>query len=293
MNSDETARPIVVGFDGSSGSAAALRWATHEAAATSSPLRVVHGHAVPLVPVSRTSIVAAEGPLEHVAAVAEGGAATARRLAPHVPVTPVDDADNAARALIRESADAELVVVGSRGLGGFAGLLLGSVSHEIASHARCPVVVVRDTDESEGDTALVVVGVDETGSADPAIDFALRFASTHRYAVLAVQAWSPYLVSGPLVVAPLAAEWHDGQLAAAAGLRETLKPWRAKYPDLTVTERAVVGPPARALTDLARGAALLVVGSRGRGQLAGLALGSVSHAVLHRAPCTVAVVPSP
>ncbi|MFC7615699.1 universal stress protein [Actinokineospora soli] len=170
-------------------------------------------------------------------------------------------------ALLRQ--DACLVVLGSRGLGGFGGLLLGSTAVQVAAHARCPVVVVRG--ERSGD---VVVGVDGSAHSVEAIAFA--FGEAQRL--------------GAGVVAVTAGSQED---EAARALAESVAGWAERYPDVPVRRSVVRGHAARALVDAAADAALLVVGSRGAGGFRGMLLGSVSQGVLHHATCPVAIVRSP
>jgi nucleotide-binding universal stress UspA family protein len=253
-------------------------------------LRIVQGHSPLRLPVTPSSVATDPPPPPDPAEAARTAAATAESLAPGLQVTPVGDGDYAARALVRESESAGVVVVGSRGLGGFAGLLLGSVSHEVVAGAHCPVVVVPTEEAAAREGGPVVVGVDGSDAAVAALDFAFRFAAAHGLSVLAVQAWAPYFVQGAGASAPMAREWQADLDATRDALHKVVAPWRAEHPAVTVDERTVVGPPARALVDVAKDASLLVVGRRGRGEIASVVLGSVSHSVLHRADAPVAVV---
>jgi nucleotide-binding universal stress UspA family protein len=143
---------IVVGVDGSEGAAKALRWALGEARLRSASLRIVHAWSVPLV----LSIPSADAfgipePAESMQQVRAAlhkeadnvlEAALHRIEADDIEVEAEVVEGKAARVLIEAATDADLLVVGSRGLGGFTGLLLGSVSQQCAHHARCPVVIV-------------------------------------------------------------------------------------------------------------------------------------------------------
>lgn len=137
---------IVVGVDGSAAAAAALRWALAEARLRGAELRVVHAWHLPLLPGGETSAADPEYVLLRrrdaedllAQALADLGSESEA-----VAVETVAVEGRAASALVREAADADLLVVGSRGRGGFAELLLGSVSHECAQHAPCPVAIVR------------------------------------------------------------------------------------------------------------------------------------------------------
>jgi nucleotide-binding universal stress UspA family protein len=173
-------------------------------------------------------------------------------------------------------------VVGERGLGGVARLVVGSVSVGVSGHALCPVVVVRGAPAREGP---VVVGVDGTGAAEAAVGFAYEEAALRRAPLLAVHAWR----DGPAEPAPVpdrAAVEERGR----AVLAERLAGWGAKYPDVEVVRLVAREAAADLLVEQSAGAALVVVGSRGRGALTGLVLGSVGHALLHRSGCPVAVL---
>lgn len=291
MTADQAARPIVIGYDGSPSAEAALRWAVSEATRTGRPLRVVHAHWFPFAAVSPGQLTPRAETFADGRVVADNAVSSAKDLAPGLDIQTVVHDGYPAHALIQESVRAELVVVGARGHGGFAGLLIGSVSHEVAAHAHCPVVVVRALGvEVSSSTHRVLVGVDGSHASDRALDFAFGHAAAHGLGLFAVQAWTPYYLDAALVAAPMLGDWRTELEGSRDALRTTLTGWRLKYPDVAVEERAVVGPPADVLVRLSKDAALLVVGSRGRGEIASLVLGSVSHSVLHRASCPVAVV---
>ena len=176
-------------------------------------------------------------------------------------------------------------MIGHRGLGGFAELLLGSVGTALTGHASCPVVVVRGADpRSDGP---VVVGVDGSPQSDVALAFAVEAAVARRVALRPVHAWMdnvvPYIVSKPV-------DWEGVAAQEKELLTEHLAGWREKYPDLVVEPVLTHDRPVHALLHNAGDAQLVVVGSRGRGGVAGMTLGSVSQALLHHAGCAVAVV---
>jgi len=179
-------------------------------------------------------------------------------------------------------------VVGARGHGAVTGLLLGSVSQHVSRHAPCPVVVVRE--QADPKARRIVVGVDGSPSGDNAIGFAFDAASRNEAPLVAIHAWHD--VTASRVVGPSYAALANVAERIAAGerlLAEALAGWAEKYPDVTVTREAIPVHPARVLADATEHAALVVVGSRGRGEFTGLLLGSVSQAVLHHARCPVAV----
>jgi nucleotide-binding universal stress UspA family protein len=191
-----------------------------------------------------------------------------------------------AALLVSLSAEAQLAVVGHRGLGGFAGLVIGSVGTALAAHAACPVVVVRGQEVARRD-GPVVVGLDGSPQSEAALAFAVEAAVARRVPLRAVRAWLdpavPYVVTGP-------ADWDEEVKRQQSVLAEQLVGWREKYPELRVEALLVQDRPAHALAQSAADAQLVVVGSRGRGGLAGMLLGSVSQAMLQHAECPVAVV---
>lgn len=193
-------------------------------------------------------------------------------------------------AVLREASERALVVViGDRGLSRVEGLLAGSVSVALAAHADCPVVVVREQEVSGPDDRPVVVGVDGSPGGEAAVAFAYEAASFRHVGLVAVHTWWD-LIADP-VLAPLldmAAIDEDERVVLA----ERLAGWAEKYPDVAVERVVTRGRPAHVLLGQAARAQLVVVGSRGRGELAGLVLGSVGNTLMHRSPCPVAVVRS-
>ncbi|MGY0006832.1 universal stress protein [Micromonospora sp. I033] len=292
MNSANGAA-VVVGVDGSEQALKAVRLAAQEAARRDRPLRVVHGFIWPLlrVPVSPP----AQGPpgsgLRHqaeelvAAAVAEAEAA-----APGLRVSGEIIDGEAAAALLGESPTAVMIVVGDRGLGGFAALVVGSVAIQVASYADCPVLVARGTSRPSGP---VVVGVDGSSLSRAAVEFAAEEAAVRGARLHAVHAYTHPASSGPGDIQPLV--YEEGQLRGEEDrvLADSLDGLAERRPEVPVTREVVHARPVAALTEASRGAQLVVVGRRGRGELTGLLLGSVSQGVLHHADCPVAVVRAP
>ncbi|RSM85137.1 universal stress protein [Kibdelosporangium aridum] len=283
-------KPIVVGIDGSDSAQQAVRWAAREAAARRAPLRLVHACVVvsqytPVsLPKSVSDVLADEG-REWLRKASE----TAAEVAPQVEVSRILEHGDPARALIEESAKAQLVVLGSRGLGGFTGLVVGSVATKVAQRGACPVVVVRG-EKTDRTGKPVVVGVDGSPASEAAVAFAYEEAARLQAPLVAVHAWSDMLPASAFAIVPHAIDWPEIQTEELELLCERLAGWQEKYPDVQVDRIVVQDRPARSLLERARDAQLLVVGSRGRGGLAGLLLGSTSQALLHHAPCPVAVV---
>ncbi len=287
---------IIVGVDGSPHADTAILWAAAHARHTGARLRLLHAYAVP-VPAPAMPLAAvgsAVAPDDYARTAGEAILSTAADLARHhatgVDVTTDLRVGGAAHALVEASADAGLVVVGSRGRGGFTGMLLGSVSVQVSAHAHCPTVVVREPAPAAGP---IVVGVDGSEPARAALAFA--FTEAHRLGstVIAVHAWSPPLPTGP-GEATAAALADDGDRAryrqdAQQTLTDALAECRQQHPDVPVDERLTEAGPVAALLEAATEPAMIVVGSRGHGGFTGLLLGSTSQSVLHHATCPVAV----
>jgi acyl-CoA dehydrogenase family protein 9 len=217
-----------------------------------------------------------------------------RRAAPALEVSTDLTADRPAAALIEASREAALLVVGHRGLGGFTGLLVGSVGVQVAAHAACPVVIVRDNDDDSDSfgqaVSEVVVGVDGSDLSSLAIDFAFTHAALHGLGVTAIHAYQLPALTAPSdawLVATDVDGWHEDH---ARVLADTVAGLDDRYPDVPVRQKVVRGAPAAVLVAESAGAALTVVGSRGRGGFAGLLLGSTSQSVLHHATGPVAIV---
>lgn len=289
--------PIVLGYDGSVGSWSALDWAISAARARHAPLRIVHALATPAVAVTGYGIYE---PLdsELVAKIGEQILDTAaervREVAPELVVDTRLISGSPAKGLLHHLDDAELVVVGRRGHGTFGELLLGSTAMALATHAPCPVVVIRDglgQGTESADAERVVVGVDGSELSTEALAFAFEEASLRRAGLTVLHAWDvPFFDvpghGGPGVPGAIR-EFQGDELRL---LSESLAGWREKYPDVEVRQTLVHQEPVKALVDASAGAALVVVGSRGRGGFRSMLLGSVSHALVHHARCPVAVV---
>lgn len=276
--------PVVVGVDGSDVAMDAVAWAAEEAASRHRALRVVHGFIWPVHGAGAAFMYdSAAADLRDAAdAVVAAAAEHAATVAPEVECKGEVVTGAAAPILIRESYGAELLVVGSRGLGGFAGLVVGSVGVTVAAHAASPVVVVRPRTTGHGAGAgRVVVGVDGSASAGRAVRFAFDQAARRRLGLTAVH--GRHGDADPV-------DAGSAHAAAVRMLAEALAECRDRYPEVDVVEHVVPERPAQALLRAGEGAVLLVVGSRGRGGFRGLLLGSVSQALLHHAPGPVAIV---
>jgi nucleotide-binding universal stress UspA family protein len=281
----------MVGVDGSVGSLVALAWAARHAEAQGRALVVVHAAHSPTVTDFGYDLVAAgEDSLRAGHLVTDRALDIVHSMHPTVPVS-AHVALGDPRVVVADlAADASLLVLGSRGRGAVASLLLGSVSVALSAHASCPVVVARPHLNAVAALDLsVVVGVDGSEDGQDALTFAFETASAHYRPLVAVYAvgnmWGlpyPDVASAELVQS--AAEVPEQVLD------EALAPYLDKFPDVVVSRRVVRETPAQALVAASQTAAVVVVGCRGRSDVASRLLGSVSRAVVERAGSTVVVM---
>jgi nucleotide-binding universal stress UspA family protein len=269
-----------VGYDGSPAADAGLQWAAETAKLEGYTVRAL------MVDHETSSLPAGHGwePEEQMPARVDAVLATAG-----VSGTAERHAGHVVPRLLREALDANMLVVGSQGHGWAAETLQGSVSQHLARRAPCPVVVVRAV--ARPNAARIVVGVDGAAESRAALEFAFRRATLTKETVVALHAWKPGRVDtdgrGQL---PDSLAKPKRSHAADAALAEFVAGLHADHPDVALEMDTIALPPALALAETSANASLVVTGSRGRGVFTGLLLGSVSHHLLHRAHCPVAVV---
>jgi len=287
-------RAIVVGFDGSEQARQAARWAAHEASSRGCGLVIVHALRGPVPDLVYTpmSMPLPEAVSDQaVRSRAENDlaelAADCERQWSDVDIQTCLEYGNPAEVLSRTGRNADLIVVGSSGHSGLARTLLGSVSADLVHRPEHPVVVVRDDANHDG---RVVVGVDGSETSEKAIDFAFEFAARHHRDLLAVHAWADLPVDALAPVREWDYNWDQVRAESDALIARCLAGHQERHPDVRVGRVVSFDGPAHALLNAAKDAGLLVVGSHGRGFLRRALLGSVSHAVLYQAPCSVAVV---
>lgn len=293
MSSSVTTHGIVVGVDGSTASKVAADWAARDAARRGVLLTLVHV----IAPKDLQMWIEVPAPQEYLRWQSERServmteaTAIAERAAENRPLTVVNQVvpGETKATLIDMSKDADLVVVGSRGLGAWGRRLLGSVSTAVVHHAQCPVAVIHDEDPlmDHPDQAPVVVGVDGSKAAEQAIAIAFEEASLRGVDLVAVHAWNDVDYEFPDI------KWVDYTARGERIVAECLAGYCETYPDVTVRKVLVRDRPAHQLLQQSEAAQLLVVGSHGRGGFPGMLLGSVSSEVVQSARMPVIVARS-
>ncbi|WP_030542478.1 universal stress protein [Streptomyces albus] len=294
-------RPVTLGLDGSRESVAAADWAAREAELRGLPLRVVHVWEplpYPLPPHTNAEVQrhwAERIPREATEELA------ARH--PDLEISRDQLRGHPAEVLPLVADESELLVLGSRGLKGLTGFMVGSVGLSTAAHARRPVVLVRAGeqagDEHRADAAGqastatpykdVVLGLDLSNPSDELLEFAFDTAARRGTRLRVVHGWSLPL-QGDLPDAAAVREAETGERRSSE-LADILRTWRQKFPGVEVEAQAVIGKPADHLLESGCDASLVVIGRRIRRSPVGTHLGSVAHAVLHHCSVPVAVVP--
>jgi nucleotide-binding universal stress UspA family protein len=283
--------------DGSEESFRAVEWAALEARRRTAPLRIVSAPAV--VPRMHASHVAPGEIAVALRGMAVRALATAvtrsEEVAPGLPIETSLLSGPPALAVTESGSDASMLVVGARGAGGFAAMVLGSVSRYAAARAGCPVVVVRE--KSMAVHREIAVGIRDPQDTTEALAFAFEEAALRRADLVAVHSWYwlPSALRAPVAGgAPSPHPADPARLSAEAEsqLVAALARWHEKYPAVQARHDVIHGHPARALASYSARADLVVLGRHGHPEGAGPGIGSIQHAVLDHAHGPVAVIPS-
>ncbi|MHA7133473.1 universal stress protein [Oerskovia turbata] len=291
---------VLVGVDGSAPSLHALDWAAAYARQVGWPLHIVCSYSLPSF--TAASLDGGYAALDDTA-IQEGAKAVLaeavqRAEGAGVTTTAAIATGDAAGVLVELSKDYGMVVVGTRGKGGFAERLLGTVSSALPAHSRCPTVVVPlksgadDAGELPAVTPLkrIVVGVDGSPSADIALRHAIRQARAWGAELVAVAGVPVGAGAGLLAWLPASIDHQQVLDDVTEGLNVIVDRHEAENPDVSIKRIVLDGTGAELLTEFSTASDLIVVGSRGRGGFTGLLLGSTSQAVLHHSACPVMVV---
>ena len=283
--------PVVVGVDGSEESLLAAEWAAMEAKRHGLPLRIVSAPAMmPRMPSYQVSPVTVADALREASARAlETALARAREMIPGLEITTSLLSGLPAPAVAASGSGAAMLVVGVRGSGGFAAMILGSVSRYAADRAACPVIVVRQATMAVHQE--VTVGIRDPRETGAALAFAFGEAAARHADLVAVHAWhwSPSALRAPVGQDAEDVPFGPEQISdeAARSLSAALERWREKYPGVRIRHDVIHGHPARILAHYSGRSDLLVIGRHG-----GPGIGSVQHTLLLHARGPVAVVPS-
>lgn len=300
MNSTSEVRWVIVGVDGSDSSRYALEWSAHEASLRGLGVRIVTA-VRPLDSEGPFGELVGYGdsttspPQQDAQALLDYARDWVLRIFPELTVETRLATERPSTALKQEASEPNVaaVVVGSRGLGGFASAFVGSVGVELAAHAEVPVVVLpKEHESARGVQGRIVVGVDGSEQGRRAAEFAFLEAYKRGVEVAAVSAWQP-MTAFASSLGPVPPEVFDDESVASSArrtLEEELAELRTRYPDVAVDLRDVRAHPVVAILEESTPADLIVIGSRGRGGFTGLMLGSVSQSILHGAHGPVAIV---
>lgn len=297
MNDQSTVPPatgrVVVGVDGSEHSLRALDRAADEASRRGAELEIVCGR----TPVGRGPTPETQADRERVLKAAqqvvEAVAERARDRVPDLGIVRSPTDEPAVDALVRASRDAILTVVGTRGHGGFAGLLLGSVSLRLAAHCASPLMVVRgeggkEQPESGPRDALVAL---KSEAGAEALRFGFEEAVRRGTGLRVLHAWMFQQIPSIALQLPPREDTAERD-AARALVRDAVAPLTGEYPDVRVSAEELRKSPATALIEASRTAGVLILNVRRAHGRLGLQLGPVTHAALHHAHCPVVLVPS-
>lgn len=278
---------VVVALDGLNPDGAAIDWAVDDAVRRGRPLHLVatgeqNAAEAPLAPMTPFDAVDPAEALEQAAARVTG-------LVPDLDVRTTGITGRLVPLLLRASETADTVVVTGRGTGRVHSVLMGSPAISVASHASCPVVVVPPA-ASPRPRGHVVVGVDGSPLSAEAVGYAFMQAAERGTGLTVVHAWQADPIEESIWYAASDAFWSERSDPEKVVTAESLAGWAEKYPDVVVRRQVVRSAAVDAIVAESDEASLVVVGSRGWGDVRGALLGSVSQGCLRRVHGPVAVV---
>ncbi|GHC84243.1 universal stress protein [Streptomyces flavofungini] len=295
-------RTVVAGFDGSPESRAAAEWAAREAGLLGAALKLVSVWQP--VPLAYAPFLGGESAQHEMVRVPREAADGLRLRHRGVSVSVEQLSGRPSEVLAAVADDVDLLVLGSRGLSGLSGFLVGSVGQAVVAHTRRPVVLVRAGEQAADEHAHdpsgvpsaatpfrpVVLGLDAVSPDGSVIEFAFEAAARRDTALRVLHSWPlpPYFAYGLPEDPELNARLAEDD---AAILAEALRSWRQKFPSVEVREESRPGKPVDHVVEASHDASLVVVGRRIRSSPVGARVGPVTHAVLHHAAAPVAVVP--
>lgn len=297
-------RTVTVGLDGSPESVAATEWAAREAQLRGLPLRLVNVWEPVPEPMAQAPLLGAETHQHWIERIPREAAEEVRARHPGIEISTEQHHGHPGEVLLKAAEEAEILVLGTRGLSGVSGFMVGSVGLAVVAHAERPVIFVRAGEQAADEHVMdppgspsaaapfrpVVLGLDTRRPHDALTGFAFASAQQRATALRVVHGWNepPYIAYGMPpdleMTARLAAQ--DG-----AAVTDALRTWREKHPDVEIIQDSLSGKPANHLVDASREASLVVVGRRIRRGTLGAHIGPVTHAVLHHSVAPVAVVP--
>lgn len=290
------ATDVVVAVDGSPASNNAVRWAANTAAKRGVPLRLASSYTLPQFLYSEGMVPPQElydDLQRETLSTVDDAREIALSVNPDLLIGHAVAEGSPIDMLLEMSRDAAMIVMGSRGLGGLSGMVLGSVSGAVVSHASCPVVVVREDNpvNDENKYGPVVVGVDGSEVSRRATEVAFQEAQARGAELIAVHTWIDSQVQAPGAGFAISEDrWEEVHTEKSELLDNYLRELGEAYPGVQMGKIITRDRPVRALTEAAEGAQLLVTGSHGRGGFKGMLLGSTSRALLQSAPCPMMVV---
>lgn len=280
---EDSVNPVVVGVDGTDNAIRAARWAAGVAHKLGAPLHIVHAR--PYLGPNPSDVIAAvracemSAQQERASAILDEAGRAVHGDHPDLRITTAHVSEAVDRLLVDLSQHAKLIVLGCDDLSVAAAVLIGSTTIAVATNSMCPVIAWRGEATALTDQPIVV-GVDDDDPSRVAITSAFELADRFAVNIVAVHAWSTRRSAGDVAL-PFMIDWNAVQADQREHLVNALAPWTRQYPDVDVQYVVDQDKPSRALLRHSENAQLVIIGSRGRGPLAGAVLGSTGLNLLH------------